>query len=72
LLGHPVVSPALIRDRYSVAFNTAQRSVQFLQPAGILREVTEQRRDRLWVAHEIMDVLTGRRRRPSAMTVGEG
>jgi hypothetical protein len=54
-------SLSLIRDRSKVDFRTAQKAIHDLEQVGILREITGQRRSRVWVAPEIMEVLTGRR-----------
>jgi Fic family protein len=61
LFAHPVVTASLIRDRSKVNFRTAQKAIHDLEQAGILREITGQRRSRIWVAPEIMEILTGRR-----------
>ena len=50
-----------MRERCGCSVNTAQNAISDLEGAGILREVTQKRRNRVWMAHEILDVLTGRR-----------
>lgn len=59
LFAHPVVTASLIRDRLQVNFRTAQNAIRDLEQAGLLREVTGQRRNRVWIAPEIMRILTG-------------
>jgi len=61
LFAHPVVTTSLVRDRSKVNFRTAQKAIHDLEQAGVLREITGQRRSRIWVAPEIMEILTGRR-----------
>ena len=61
LFAHPVVTASLIRDRSRVNFRTAQKAIHDLEQAGVLREITGQRRSRIWIAPEIMEILTGRR-----------
>jgi Fic family protein len=61
LFAQPVVTASLIRDRSKVNFRTAQKAIQDLEQVGVLREITGQRRSRVWVAPEIMEILTRRR-----------
>jgi Fic family protein len=61
LFAQPVVTASMIRDRSKVNFRTAQKAIHDLEQADILREITGQRRSRIWVAREIMAILTGRR-----------
>jgi Fic family protein len=56
----PVVTAPLIRDQMRVSFNTAQKTIDDLVKAGVLIEATGQRRNRSWVAREIMDIISGR------------
>ncbi len=60
LFAHPVVTATLIRNRSQVNFRTAQKAIHDLEQADILREITGQRRSRIWIAPEIMAILTGR------------
>jgi Fic family protein len=62
LFGHPVVTAPLIREQWKVTHHTAQNALGDLQRAGILHEITGQRRNRAWAAREIMQMLKGRRR----------
>jgi len=55
------VSASLIRDRWEGNFRTAQKAILDLEQTGILRESTGQRRSRIWIAPEIMEILAGRR-----------
>lgn len=58
LLMNPVFSIPLLRDECQVDFRTATKTVQALVQAGIAHEVTGQRRNRLWVATEIMNLIS--------------
>lgn len=56
----PIVTTSAIRARYKVHFETAQRAIEDLEALGILQEVTRYRRDRVWVARELMDLISGK------------
>jgi len=60
LFTNPVITVPFIRDRWDVAFHTAQKAIEHLERLGILREVTGKRRYRVWVAGTLMDILTGK------------
>jgi Fic family protein len=59
LFARPVVTAPLIRDLWSVSHHTAQNALEDLERAGILHEVTGQRRNRAWVARGITRILMG-------------
>lgn len=44
-------------ERLKVAFTTAQRAIQLLESLGILRRTTDAKRDRVYCARAILDVL---------------
>lgn len=58
LFTHPVVTAPQVRDRWQVNFRTALAAIEELARAGILLEVTGQRRNRAWVAREILDIVS--------------
>ena len=60
LFARPVLTAPLVRDHWKVSHHTAQQALMDLQKAGILHEITGQRRNRAWVAREIIDGLRGR------------
>lgn len=61
LLMNPVLSIPLLRDECQVDFSTAKKTIEALVQAGIAREVTGQRRNRLWVATEILALISENR-----------
>lgn len=58
LFTHPVVTAPQVRDRWRVNFRTALAAIEELARVGILLEVTGQRRNRAWVAREILDIVS--------------
>lgn len=60
LFRNPVVSAARLARDMDIGFPSVQRSIDFLQSLGILKEVTGQRRNRLYIARELVDILMGR------------
>src|SRR5262249_13565863 len=61
LFVNPVVTAPTIHQRWGVSLNTVLNAIDNLERAGILREVPRQRRNRMWIAHELMDILAGRK-----------
>jgi len=59
LFVNPVVSVKKLADEWNVHHATVQRAVTHLERLGVLREVTGRRRNRLYVASELLDVLIG-------------
>lgn len=57
LLGQPVVTVNSIADRLGVTFPAANDAVTELVALGILRPATQQRRHRVFQAHEVMNAL---------------
>lgn len=49
-----------LADRLSVAFTTAQRAIDRLEAAGIVAQVGEGRRNRVYCPEAILDVLEER------------
>ena len=56
LFANPWVSAPMVRDRMKVTFRTAQKAIDALVKLGILREMTGQRRYRIWQAYDIVQV----------------
>ena len=58
LIGNPILSVRGLQAGLDLAdFKTAQRYVDVLEGAGILREVTGRKRDRLYRADEVFKAL---------------
>jgi Fic family protein len=55
---HPVVTLSLSIKLLGVSKPTAQKALAALQAAGVLREITGKRRDRVYAYHEYLQVLT--------------
>jgi cell filamentation protein, protein adenylyltransferase len=60
LFARPVVTAPIVRDHWKVSHHTAQEALGDLRKAGILHEITGQRRNRTWIAREIIQILMGR------------
>jgi len=61
LLMNPVMSIPTLRDACQVDFRTAKKTIAALVQAGIAREVTGQQRNRLWVATDILQLISEKR-----------
>lgn len=59
LFNRPYVSVPMIRDELDVNYRTASNAIDDLCAIDVLAEVTSQKRNRVWVAHRIMDVIRG-------------
>jgi Fic family protein len=57
LAENPYWSIKRIAERLQVAYTTAQRAVEKLESMGILAQVTQARRDRLYCAQAVLDIL---------------
>lgn len=55
---NPVVSITHLSKKWGMAFNSVKTGVQKLIELGILKEATEKKRNKLYVAHHLMDLLT--------------
>ncbi|MBF0408121.1 MAG: Fic family protein [Candidatus Riflebacteria bacterium] len=53
---NPIISTKVIIEKYNVNFRTALKAIENLSELGILFENTGQRRNRLWVAKEILNI----------------
>ena len=57
LFTKPIVSISELSKAWKIPFPTIQRGVDYLIEKGIFREITGQRRNRLFVAHEIFNTI---------------
>ncbi|MHB1251196.1 MAG: Fic family protein [Acidimicrobiales bacterium] len=57
ILRHPAIDSSLVQSELSIAQRVADRSINQLVAAGILTEVSGYKRNRRWVAAEIVDAL---------------
>lgn len=57
LLRQPVISIPAVQRELNVTYLTARNLVQRFEECGMLKEITGQRRDRLWVYDEYMKIL---------------
>jgi ribosomal protein S25 len=55
----PVTTNSLAVDQLSVTPRSAQLNIEKLVEAGILREVTGNRRNRVYVADQIIEITAG-------------
>jgi biotin operon repressor len=71
VIRHPVVNAPSLSRELGIPQTNVYRSLQPLVDAGVLIEFTNNKRDRLWRAPDVLDALdafaarTGRRQRPS-------
>lgn len=57
LFGNPFIAVGRIAERLGITFPTAQAAVNRLVELGILRETTGRSRNRIYLAHGVMDIL---------------
>ena len=58
LLGaNPFITTTRVADRLAVAFTTAQRAIERLEHAGIVKQVGHAKRDRIYCAGALLDIL---------------
>jgi ribosomal protein S25 len=57
MAANPFVTIKGAAERLGVAFTTAQRAVERLQALRIVQEVSEAKRDRVYCAKAILDIL---------------
>jgi len=60
LFQNPFIDAPYIRDHFHVNFHTAQNAIESLERLGILVETTGKKRDRVWVALRILEIISGR------------
>lgn len=57
LLNQPAVTIAYVESATGVALSAAQRAVEQLEEAGILQRAGGGQRNRVWIAHDVIDAL---------------
>ena len=58
LLGaNPFITTKGVADKLAIAFTTAQRAIERLEPARIVKRVGEGKRDRVYCATDLLDIL---------------
>lgn len=65
---NPYVTAKKISTEMDIAFTTAQRAITKLEAAGIIVQVSEGKRDRVYCAQQILSILE----EPTRLTVDEG
>jgi Fic family protein len=70
LIGQPAVNVSYVQRRLGVSYNAANRAIDQSVAAGVLTEATDKKRNRVWVARDVVDTLdefaerAGRRNHP--------
>jgi len=54
---NPYVTTKRIAEELNIAYSTAKRSIQKLEAAGIIKQVNKAKRDKIYCATEILDIL---------------
>lgn len=57
LAGNPFITVRHAEALLGVAFNTASKAIRLLESSGIVRQVGDARRDRVYVAKELLEIL---------------
>ena len=57
LAANPFVTPRGIEEALGVSFNTANKSIKVLQEKGIIRQVGDSKRDRVYRAEALLEIL---------------
>jgi cell filamentation protein, protein adenylyltransferase len=57
LSANPFITATGAARRLSIAFTTAQRAIQRLEQKGVVRSTTDARRNRVYCAQELLDIL---------------
>lgn len=55
--GNPFITARGAEEKLKVAYNTAVRAIGQLEAAGIVREISEAKRHRVWCAKALLDIL---------------
>jgi Fic family protein len=55
--GNPFITARGAEEKLNVAYNTAIRAIGQLEAAGIVREISEAKRHRVWCAKSLLDIL---------------
>ena len=61
LFASPVISVSALSKAWEITYSTVQRGVNYLIEKGILKEITGGQRNRLFVAHEIYNIIMTQR-----------
>lgn len=57
LIGQPAVNLPFVEQALAVSQTAARRAIDQLAAAGIITESTDRRRNRVWIAHDVVDAL---------------
>ncbi len=57
LFANPIISISALSKTWEITYSTVQRGVDYLIEKGILKEITGGQRNRLFVAHEIYNII---------------
>ena len=57
LIGYPAITPTWAAGHYKVSYQAANSAVQRLEGLGVLREITGQKYDRLFVCDAVLEIL---------------
>lgn len=57
LVGQPAITVAWVQEQLGVSNTAARRAVDQLTSAGVITETTDRRRDRVFVARDVIDIL---------------
>ena len=55
--GNPFVTPRGAQDKLGLAYNTVMRAIGQMEKLEVLKEVSEAKRDRVYCAKAILDIL---------------
>ena len=59
LFASPIITATRAQELLNVTFRSAQHNIEVLQEAGLLEEITGQRRYRVYLAREVFEVING-------------
>lgn len=59
LIGSPVVTPSMIRDKYEITYQSAASILQTLEGAGLVEPIPWRKNRRLYIARSVLDVYQG-------------
>ena len=57
LAANPFITAKVVAEKLNVAFTTSQRAIKRLQNLRIVRQMGEAKRDRVYCAKELLDIL---------------
>ncbi len=64
IFANPVVSISKYAERNAISYLTAQKAVEFWQKKGLLREFSGQKRNRLYAAFDLLNIMSRPRPKP--------